>query len=81
MHPRPLLSVMAPLESMQNCAGGSPPRTRFCPSPSWPMVPDTPPEAERPKQQVLLLPTRAFAPAAKAATATTFFIIGKIDNE
>ena len=63
-----MLSVMAPVESMQYEAGVRPPYTRFCPSLSCPTEPSAPPApaALRPKQQVPSRATKAFVLAVKA---------------
>lgn len=74
-HPRPSLSVMIELE-MQNSAADrvvSPRRT--WPSVNWPRVPVSPPEAVSWKQQLSLRPTRALAPATRAAMAMVLFIV------
>lgn len=76
MHPRPLPSVIAPLESIQYRAGcklSSP--MRFWPSPSWPSLPEAPPEEVRLKQQLSVRPTRALEPAAKTARVMKFLIV------
>ena len=72
-----VLSVIAPVESMQYEAGVRPPPTLFWPSLSWPTVPAAAPvpEAVRPKQQVLLRATKALAVATRAAVAKTVVFI------
>lgn len=67
---------MPPLESMQNDPAGRPPPILFCPSCSCPTVPEAPPDAIKPKQQLLVRETRALVPAAKArVTATNVFML------
>lgn len=77
MQPRPLPSVIDPSGLIQNCAVDrlwSP--IRFCPSLSWPTVPEAPPEAVRWKQQLVVRPVRAWVLAAKAAkVAKRLFMI------
>lgn len=75
IHPRPWPSMIPPSELMQNSPSGRLPKTRFCPSSSWPMGPEAPPEAARWKQQVLSLVTRALAPTARAAREAKFFVL------
>lgn len=50
MQPRPAASVMPPL-SIVKVAGDKPPPILFCPSESWPIVPDSPPDAVSPNEQ------------------------------
>lgn len=61
MQPRPALSRIPPL-SMVKVVGDKPPPIRFWPSESCPIVPDSPPEAVRPKEQEDLRSDRADAP-------------------
>lgn len=64
IHPRPLESVMAPLE-IQNEAADPPRPMRFCPSESCPTAPLAPPDAVKVKQQSFRERTAAEAPRAK----------------
>ena len=67
-----MLSVIAPVESIQYEAGARPPPTLFWPSLSWPTDPTAPPapEAVRPKQQVSERATKALVPATRAAVVS-----------
>ena len=68
--------MIDPSELIQNCAGDrvlSP--IRFCPSLSWPTVPEAPPDAVRWKQQLVVRPVRPWALAARAAKVMKLFMI------
>lgn len=81
-HPRPSLSVIMEFERQNSVADRVVSPTRTWPSLSWPREPEAPPEAVISKQQLSLRPTRAWAPATRAAMAIVLFIlIWEMGNE
>jgi hypothetical protein len=76
MQPRPAESIMPPL-LMVNVAGDNPPPILFWPLESWPMVPDSPPDAVSSKEQEDLGTATAEAPKIKERV-TNVFIIAKL---
>jgi hypothetical protein len=73
MQPRPAESIMPPL-LMVKVAGESPPPILFWPSESWPIVPDSPPDAVSSKEQEDLGTAKADAPRIKERAMNVFMI-------
>jgi hypothetical protein len=73
MQPRLAESIMPPL-LMVKVAGESPPPIRFWPSESWPIVPDSPPDAVSWKEQEDLGTAKADAPSIKERATNVFMM-------
>jgi hypothetical protein len=73
MQPRPAESIMPPL-LIVNVAGENPPPILFWPSESWPIVPDSPPDAVSSKEQEDLGTATADAPKIKERATNVFMV-------
>lgn len=73
MQPLPAASVIPPLLIVK-LAGVRPPPILFCPSDSCPIVPDSPPDAVRPKEQVDRGTVRAETPAIRDKVASVYIL-------
>ena len=60
---------------MVKVAADNPPPILFCPSESCPMVPDSPPEAVRSKEQVDRGTVRAETPAIRDKVASVYILV------
>jgi hypothetical protein len=71
MQPRLAESIMPPLLIVK-VVGESPPPIRFWPSESWPIVPDSPPDAVSSKEQEDLGTAKADAPKIRERVINRF---------